>query len=235
MATEWNRPGTPPARRHAGRRCGANQEQASNPDPLHRNDGSDYRGRCGVRRLTETTLLRWRSTLLRLLSGLSGDFRRLFVFDGVHGTARDESTWSNQSGRQCGCRRSRLGNDRAPSVRRSGRHFDRWRPVLGKPRSPAASLSSTALHAAVLGTERSGFRQTRDRAARAGGRCEPPYRREVLDLLKAARVSGTRITLATGADSIHANQVAPVPGLFSEVIASGDGVEAFRVATKPRF
>src|SRR5262249_46689478 len=51
-----------------------------------------------------------------------------------------------------------------------------------------------------------------------------PYRREVLDILKIARVKGARITLATGADLLHANQVAQHLGLFSEVIASADGV-----------
>jgi 4-hydroxybenzoate polyprenyltransferase len=51
-----------------------------------------------------------------------------------------------------------------------------------------------------------------------------PYRREVLDSLEAARVSGSRIVLATGSDTLYATQIAGYLGLFSHVIASHDRV-----------
>jgi len=51
-----------------------------------------------------------------------------------------------------------------------------------------------------------------------------PYRHEVLESLEAARVSGSRIVLATGSNTVYATQIARHLGLFSHVIASDDRV-----------
>ncbi|MAU96445.1 MAG: prenyltransferase [Fulvimarina sp.] len=51
-----------------------------------------------------------------------------------------------------------------------------------------------------------------------------PYREEVLEALRAARTSGRRIVLATGANERLAHAVADHLGLFDEVMASCDAV-----------
>ncbi|ORE94851.1 UbiA family prenyltransferase [Aurantimonas sp. 22II-16-19i] len=51
-----------------------------------------------------------------------------------------------------------------------------------------------------------------------------PYREEVLEALRAARASGRRIVLATGANERLAHAVADHLGLFDEVMASCDAV-----------